>query len=464
MKKPALFIAAILFSTFFYDQSIGLNLFLFSILTVVILFINNQSQFKNRKTLIYSIAYLITGLTIFFHSSTLSVIANLVAFFTLIGHLSETKSSIYVSWLNGLDTTIAGFFHRNFAINETNVIEGQEKQKVKIDYLHWAKIIIIPAVILITFITLYKNGNPVFSNIIEKIDFGFINIQWLLVAGLGYYLFNNIHAPIEVEPATELDLKTENTLLKTNAFSIPKLKQENQLGIILISLLNALIVLYLITDVAFLTSQQDIRASVYSAQVHSGINALIASIVIAILILLYVFRGNLNFYDGNKSLKRLAFTWIILNILLVLSIVFKNGQYIYYFGLTYKRIGVMFYLLLATIGLATTLFKIYSVKNNWYLFRINTQAAFIILIASSTINWDYHITNFNFNYAQSMDFGYLIDLSDNNTFLLSEQLENKSLNDDAIRLIESKYNTYAYKLRTNNWQELLYDNFKLDTK
>lgn len=464
MKKLALFIAAILFSTFFYGQSLGLNLFLFSILTVVILFINNKKHFKNRKTQIYTIAYLITGLTIFFHSSTLSVIANLVTFFTLIGHLSETKSSIYVNWLNGLYTTIAGLFHRNFAITQSKTKDDIDKKKVKIDYLHWAKIILIPTVILIAFIALYKDGNPVFSNLIEQIDFGFINIQWLLVAGLGYYLFNNIYAPIEVEPATEFDLKTENNLHKTEAFSLPKLKQENQLGVILISLLNALIVLYLITDITFLTSQQDIRASVYSAQVHSGINALIASIVIAIMILLYVFRGNLNFYEQNTTLKRLAFTWIILNMLLVLSIIFKNSQYIYYFGLTYKRIGVLVYLILATIGLVTTLLKINNVKNNWYLFRVNTQVAFAILIISSTVNWDYHITNFNFNYAQSMDFKYLHELSNNNTLLLNEQLKTKTLDDDSIQLIENKYNKYVYQLRTNNWQELQYDNFKLNTK
>ncbi|NRD20729.1 DUF4173 domain-containing protein [Winogradskyella eckloniae] len=464
MKKLALFIAALLFSTLFYDQSIGLNLFLFSILTVVILFINNKSHFKNRKTQIYSAAYLITGLTIFFHNSTLSIIANFVAFFTLIGHLSETKSSIYINWLNGLYTTIAGFFHRNFALANTKSKDEDIEEKEPIDYLHWAKIILIPAVILITFIALYKEGNPVFSNIIDQIDFSFVNIQWLLVAGLGYYLFNNIYAPIEVEPATELDLKTENDLQKTSTFSLPKLKQENQLGVILISLLNALIVLYLITDVAFITSDFEIKASLFSAQVHSGINALIASIVIAIMILLYVFRGNLNFYEQNKTLKRLAYTWIILNILLVFSITFKNSQYIYYFGLTYKRIGVLVYLILATIGLATTLLKIGSIKNNWYLFRVNTQAAFIILIASSTVNWDYHITNYNFNYAKSMDFKYLLNLSDNNTFILNEQLNTKALDEEDVAQIKSKYHKYIYELRTSNWQELQYDNFKLNSK
>jgi hypothetical protein len=292
MKKLLLFIGAFLFSTLFYGKSIGLNLFLFSIVTLVVLFANNQDDFKNKRTILYSSLYLITGLSVFFHDSLVAVIANFVSFFTLIGLLSENRSSIYINWLNGLYTTIAGLFHRNFSINETT---QKVESKKEVDYLHLAKIIFIPAIIVIIFIGLYQNGNPLFSDIIDRIDLGFINIQWLLFAGLGYYLFSNIHKPIEVEPATELDLKTGNSLSITEAFSIPKLKQENQLGVILISLLNALIILFLITDITFIVTNEDIRGSVFSAQVHSGINALIGSIVIAIVILLYVFRGDINF-------------------------------------------------------------------------------------------------------------------------------------------------------------------------
>ena len=461
MKKLILFIGAIAFSTLFYSQRIGLNLLLFSLLTTIILFINNKDDFKNNKTILFASIYIITGINIFFHDSTLSIIANVVAFFTLIGHLSEVKSSIYVSWLNGLYTTIAGVFHRTYALTQ----DAKTKEvKKEIDYIHLAKITLIPLVIVFIFIGLYQNGNPVFSNLISKIDLSFINIQWLLVAGLGYYLFSNIHSPIEVEPATELDLKTDNNLLRTEGFSIPVLKNENQLGIILIGLLNVLIFLYLVTDVAFLMSPQDLRASIYSAQVHSGINALIASIVIAIIILLYVFRGNLNFYSENKILKRLSFLWIILNVVLVLSIVLKNGQYIYYFGLTYKRIGVMVYLVLASIGLFTTLLKINNIKNIWYLLRMNTQSAFVILILSSTVNWDNLITNYNFNYAQSMDFKYLLELSNNNTLLLKEQTKKSALDKKSIDLIDKKYNKYVYELRTNSWQEMQYDNLKIDTE
>ena len=458
MKQLLLFIAAIIFSTLFYGKSIGLNLFLFSILTTIILFANNSNDFKSKRTLIYSTIYLVTGLAVFFHDSDLAITANLVSFFTLLGMLSQHKSSIYINWLNGLYTTVAGWFHRNFSDNTPTEKKASKKE---IDYVHLTKIVVIPAIIVAIFIALYQNGNPIFKGLIDKIDFSFINIQWLLFAVLGYYLYSNIHKPIEVEPATEIDLQTDNNLLKTINFSVSKLKQENQLGIVLIALLNALILVFLITDVTFILTNIDIRASVFSEQVHSGINALIASIVIAIIILLYVFRGDLNFYKDNKILKRLAFTWIILNILLVVSIAIKNGQYIYYFGLTYKRIGVLVYLILASTGLITTLLKIDKIRNIWYLFRVNTKAAFVVLIVSSTLNWDYHITNFNFNYAKSMDLKYLVELSNNNTLLLKNQLQTTPMGNDAVQLIEEKYDQYVFELQNNSWQELQYDNLKL---
>ena len=461
MKKLLLFIGALLFSTLFYGKSIGLNLFLFSIVTLVVLFVNNKDGFKNKRTLIYVSLYLVTGLAVFFHDSLVAVIANFVSFFTLIGILSEHKSSIYVHWLNGLYTTIAGLFHRNFSINETT---QKVEQKKEVDYIHLAKIIVIPVIIVIIFVGLYQNGNPLFSEIIEKIDLGFINFQWLLFAGLGYYLLSNIHKPIEVEPATEIDLKTGNILAKTSEFSIPTLKKENQLGVILISLLNALIVLFLITDITFIATNTEISGSIFSSQVHSGINALIGSIVIAIVILLYVFRGDINFYKENTTLKRLAFAWIVLNIILVLSIATKNGQYIYYFGLTYKRIGVLVYLTLAVTGLITTLLKIDQIKNIWYLIRLNTKAAFVVLIMASTVNWDYHITNYNFNYAQSMDIKYLIELSNNNALLLKEQAELRDFDKKTTWKIITKHRRYVGELKKNSWQELQYDNLKLESK
>ncbi|WP_248723607.1 DUF4153 domain-containing protein [Seonamhaeicola sp. ML3] len=459
MKKTALLIGSIAFSTMFYSQGLGLNLSIFSLVVISVLVIYNQNAFNRKSTIAFSAVYLITSISFFIFNSTLSLIANIVTFITLVGHVSEKDSSIYVNWLNGFYTCIAAFFHKNF-----NVMDEEEKVKLKkkIDYLHWLKIIGIPLIITVIFIALYKNGNPVFENLINKIDFSFINMQWILFTALGYYFLYNISEPIPVNPATELDVKTDNILMPKDSFSNDSTAKENQLGVVLISILNLLIVFFLITDFSFLLSTRELRASEFSSQVHSGINALIASIIIAIVIILYFFRGNLNFFKGNQNLKRLAYTWIILNSILVINTVIKDCQYIYYFGFTYKRIGVLVYLLLTIIGLSTTAIKVNKIKNFWYLFRINSLIAFTILIISCTINWDKHITYYNLYHTKSMDFKYLVNLSNNNTLLLKKYSDDNNLIGDRKRQVAIKYHDYLKTLNENNWQEFTYDNLKIN--
>lgn len=459
MKQIPLILAAVLFSTLFYKQGIGLNFSIFSMITVIILILYNKNTFKQKSTLVYTFFYLITAISIFIYNNTLAIVANTIAFATLVGQVSNQNTSIYINWLNGMYSFIAGFFHRNF-----NVDEKEQKiiPKKDIDYLHLTKIIGIPLVVLIIFITLYRNGNPVFDSLIQKINFSFINIQWVLVATCGYYLFYNISKPVIVDPATSKDIQTENNLHHQKYKENETLKKEHQLGLILISALNVLISVFLMTDIIYIITADDISASIFSNQVHNGINALIASILIAISIILYFFRGDLNFYKKNRSLKHVAYMWIILNAFLVVNIIIKDVQYIYYFGFTYKRIGVLVYLLLTVIGLTTTFIKVKHLKNFWYLFRINSITAFTILVISCTINWDSYITSYNLYHAKSMDFKYLIELSDNNTFILKEHLKNNDLDTQKVLAIELKIYNYVNELKDNSWQEYQFDNYKID--
>ncbi|WP_203258984.1 DUF4153 domain-containing protein [Hyunsoonleella ulvae] len=458
MKQIPLIIGALLFSTLFHKQGVGLNLLIFSVITIIILILNNTKAFKQKHTIAYSIFYFITAVSIFLYNNTLSIVTNTLAFVTLVGQVSEQNTSIYVNWLNGLYSFIAGFFHRNFNVNES--IQTVEPKK-EIDYLHLTKIVGIPLAILIIFIALYKNGNPVFNNLINSIDFSVINFQWVLVALCGYYLFYNISKPVVINSATSKDIQLGNSLNHKSSLDTEPLKKEYQFGFIVISALNALIIIFLITDISFLLSFEDLRASVFSNQVHNGINALIASIIIAIIIILYFFRGDLNFYKKNRNLKLVAYTWIVLNAILVVNIIIKDVQYIYYFGLTYKRIGVLVYLLLTVIGLTTTFIKVRNLKNFWYLLRTNTVTAFIILVISCTLNWDSYITVYNLNYAKSMDFNYLIELSDNNTFILKDYSDENNLDMEKALAIEKKFKLYQNKLNDNSWQESQFDNYRI---
>nr|WP_321230269.1 DUF4153 domain-containing protein [uncultured Psychroserpens sp.] len=454
MKQLAIIIASLLFSILFYDRSIGLNLSIFSLITIAFLVFYNPIKFKNKTILLHTFAYVLTAIFVFINHSYLSVIANCAAFFTLVGTVSETSSSIYVQWFNGIYTTIAGIIQRNFDKNEDTQKVNWKKD---IDLAHWAKLIGIPLVFVIVFILLYKNGNPIFNDLISQINFDFINIQWVLFTVLGYYLFNNISKPIQVEPATSLDLKTENELYKSDHFSEEKLKKEKQLGTTLLGLLNLLLVFYIITDVMSLSSIETTKASELSNHVHSGINTLIASIIIAIGIILYFFRGNLNFYAENRTLKNIAFSWIILNIILIILITIKNQIYITSFGLTYKRIGVHIYILLTFIGLVTTFLKVLKIKNLAFLFRRNTQIAFVVLIVCSMINWDATITKYNLTKAKAYDVDYLIKLTDRNAVILYNLKDNIVISQENKNRIETKYNNYMLHLSQRDWQEFNYE-------
>lgn len=139
----------------------------------------------------------------------------------------------------------------------------------------------------------------------------------------------------------------------------------------------------------------------YSRYIYQGVNSSVFPVVIAILVTLYFFRGNLNFYSKNKLLGLFALIWVAQNIVLLLTCVHKNYSYIYEFGLTQKRIGVYFYLLVTFIGLSLTWIKISKLKSNAYLVRTNTWSVFTLLVFSSLINWNKVILDYNSTYKLS---------------------------------------------------------------
>ena len=454
-------IAAILFSILFYKQDFGLNLILFALMTIGILAYFNLEKFKKPNVLIMSSIFLLSTLPVFINHSVLSILSYVACFFTLVGLVAASKASIYLNWFNGIYSVIAGYFHRKFEENATDKTE-KEGEKKDIDVVHLLKLIGIPSIFIIVFVLLYKDGNPIFEELISKINFDFINFQWLLFTFLGYFLITNISKPVPIEPTTSIDISLTNQLSKKNNIPEEILYKEQQLGTILLELLNLLLVVFIITDIISISQSQDLASSEMSQQVHKGVNTLIASILIAIAIILYFFRGALNFYEKNKTLKILTYTWIILNMILVLLIAIKNYDYITTYGLTYKRIGVNVYIFLTLVGLVSTFIKVMSIKNLAFLFRRNTQVAFLTLLICSFINWDKTITTYNIQKAeQFIGVDYLIRLSDRNAKYLFEKIDEFQLSDaDRLRVVE-KFMRYKEKSKKKNWQEIHWEAYRI---
>jgi len=144
--------------------------------------------------------------------------------------------------------------------------------------------------------------------------------------------------------------------------------------------------------------------------VHEGTYVLIFSILLAAGIMLWFFRRNLNFYRPGLPLLRWGATlWVVQNAVLVVSVGLRNYYYIVHTGLAYKRIGVYGFLLLTLFGLATVLLKVWQRRSAFSLVRLNSWAAYAVLLLLAAGNWEIWIAEYNLQARFSrLDIGFLL--------------------------------------------------------
>ena len=130
--------------------------------------------------------------------------------------------------------------------------------------------------------------------------------------------------------------------------------------------------------------------------------------------LVYFFRGNINFMKENRSLRIVSHFWLAQNICLAFTAFLKCIHYINYYSLTYKRIGVLIFLLLTIFGLAMMFFKIEKRKSLFFLLRSNSWFIYLFFVGASMVNWDASIAKYNIadSEIETVDYNYILSLSD----------------------------------------------------
>lgn len=129
-------------------------------------------------------------------------------------------------------------------------------------------------------------------------------------------------------------------------------------GVISFVSLNILLIFFIITYNYEQFYEVSKTPAQLSEETHERVNAVILSIIMAILVIMFYFKSDFNFDLKAGLMKISAKIWILLNAVLVISAAAKNFEYIVNYGFTYKRLGVFLFLILALTGLALTFIKI----------------------------------------------------------------------------------------------------------
>ena len=99
---------------------------------------------------------------------------------------------------------------------------------------------------------------------------------------------------------------------------------------------------------------------------------------------------------------------------MVISVAIRNFRYIDESGLTYKRIGVLVFLVMTLVGLITLYIKVRNKKSTFFVLKINSWAMYLLFFAMSAFNWDIIVVRFNLAMPETktIDKGYLLTFSD----------------------------------------------------
>ncbi len=473
----------VVYNILFWKEKFGINLPLFTILMGAMAFRLYPENIKSPKVIITAAGTLLAGIFVVINNSAVSKFAHISSFFILLGFLQERElRSVYYALLNSFTAMIdipLGFINRYLTQGKDN---SRKKRIVR-----FVSLTVIPVLLFWIFFVIYKNANPKFDKLAEsvfaKIEtlvnyiVEYVSLPWLFFIATGILVVLVVlvrsgykqwvaYEASRPENLQRIKAKQEKPKEFNNASPkrILSLKNENRSGIILLLLVNLLLLVVNIIDINWLWFGFEVPKDFNLKQfVHEGTYLLILSILLSMGILLYLFRKNQNFFSGNKALKLLAYTWIVQNVVLSISVFLRNYHYISYHGLAYRRIGVIVFLLLTISGLLTIFIKINLVKTVYFLLKNNTWTAYSLMILMCLFNWNQIIANYNLNHWNwdDVDIDFYLELSDRELPLLysnfskiQKQMEAHKLNE--VRWVEHlDYTTFGNTLdeRRKNYLE-----------
>jgi hypothetical protein len=426
-RKNTLLIAlgsAFALSFIFHYRSPGINLLIAEVLLFLWIFIVEKQRFSGVNAwLLFTGTVLTAVFTILIHSFFVYFM-HFISLILLAGSLIHPR---FRSWGSAVNLSIGNILQaqRNFFDHLTKLnIRGLNVGRL----IFKIRFYLIPALIIIAFVGMYRMSNPVYNRIFSRIgEFINDNLRWiieeidlssiltfaLILTLLNIFLFRRgIERIIRNDELSPYDLSRKG--LKANrGHGKSSLRQHYKTAVFLLAILNILLFLLNIVDINWVWFNFNWEGEYLKQYVHNGTWLLISSILLSIAIVLVFFRGNLNYYPHNTLLRWLSGLWLAQNAVLAISVGIRTYHYISYFNLAYKRIGVIVFLILTIYGLLTVFLKVRQRKTLFHLVSLNVRAWYIVLVLFSLINWDVVIARYNFAHVKTsfLHLDYMAGLS-----------------------------------------------------
>ena len=411
-----IFLVTAMFVVLFYDQEPGLNIGILGILVAVLTYFNTEKRFKTRTFYSVLATSILSSIAFAWYGDFASFLAIFTSLF-LLGFTSKNKELKSILVIPVFAINFVTFIYRVFQLEQ-----WLPQRKTESFWQKILAVVLIPAFLLLIFFAIYTHGSSHFASLFSDYELDINLWQVIALSILGFFLaFNYFNFSIyeffiKNNHYLKNDFLNEDKKLKPT-YDFLDLPFERLSGVVSFLALNILLLFFIITfNYEQFVELPKATANQLAEETHERVGAVIASIVMAIGVIMFYFKGSFNFDTQAKSLKVLAKIWVFLNAVLVISAFAKNSEYVLNLGLTYKRLGVYAFLILAIIGLIFTFIKIHQQKTNAYLFNQMVWYFYGTILVCSFINWGNIATVYNIK-NEKADFKFLYSLNYNDKIL-----------------------------------------------
>ena len=414
MKKHQIILACtVLFTVLFYNQSPGVNLGIFGVILTLFVSYFFQEKFVDRSHLVLVVTSILSCFAFAWYGDAASFFALALSILFLQFKTQDGELKI-IQVFPLIFLNIFTSFGRVFMLSQ-----WLPERKIHNDFAKkLVAFVVIPVLFLGLFFIVYSFGSDHFSSLFTDYTLDIDIFQLILISVLGFYIsfsFWNYWVPevcYEFNPKLNNEFTNISEVKNQSTFSFLDLDFERKSGEITLFLLNIMLLVFIGTY-NYEQFFEVIKKTNLSSDTHERVNAVIFSILMAVGVILFYFKGGFNFDEKSTVLKRLAKIWITLNIVLIVSAIIKNSEYVSFFGLTYKRLGVYAFLILAIIGLIYSFLKITKKKTNAYLVNQMVWYFYGTVLMCSFVNWGNLITVYNISVNKGVEPKFLSSLNFN---------------------------------------------------
>ncbi|MBL7985055.1 MAG: DUF4173 domain-containing protein [Flavobacteriales bacterium] len=382
--------SAVLFTFLFHGTGIGINLLLFECAMVGLWAVLYGLPRRSDVGLTIG-GILITAAMVAVHASSLAITMNIIAVVIGTGVLLAPQLG---ALHHAAALSATHFLHAQGAfLGALPLFGGTASTAKRFNARTWIPALLAPLVILL-FIAIYRASNPRFDALMDELDADIALVFLLGLSTCAFLLFRTYHTPLQQWAAKHHDAVLP-TLAMEEADHQAMLLAEARTAVLLIGMLDLVLLVVNVLDVRYVWFDFRFEGQYLKQFVHEGTYLLILSILLGAAIVLYYFRGDLNFIRNSGALRWLSYAWLLQNALLAVSVGVRNARYIEHYALAYKRIGVGFFLVAIIAALVIILLKVHRRRSHHYVVRWNMRCVFALALLMSVFDWDTIIARYN---------------------------------------------------------------------